>query len=873
MGAQLAANYDNIQQTFQFEFWNIHSASHRTTNENVSLWIIDNERFAKKFTTRNERDEYFELCLQSIQNIRKLRHPRILKILEVNEKKPDIAFASEPIAASLTTKFQKMHAMDAAYVSLQLAEALGFLNQDARLAHLGLTPRSVMLTSDMGVKLIDFQWSAPINSQGLVSIPDRLFSSRTLSEYAYKPPELLSKKEVTSQADIFIFGLFMYYAFTGEPLCDGKTPQDILNGLPTRICNIYNVPNDFKQLIQSCLSIEPSTRPSFLQILQSQAFQSMQLKALRYIDMILTKDPQDKFKFYKGLSTKIEDFSPTLTKIKILPVFINEIKLDVRFAPILLGPIFQIVQPFTQEEFMNLVWKQISFLTTIVNPPEVSIALLKNIKTIMAKIDKHIHKDHIYPIIFSALQSPDPRIHRECLSDISLIIEEMNENSIRTQILPRVLDLATNSTDSNIAASSILCVKQCLGKIDNDTFATEMLPRFTQIWQKARNATVAIAIVDTIEILRASKDIMMTRAIPIAAEIAGSHSIEGDIKMRLCDWMISTIRAFKDQRPATNYSVTKASFDADNPFGSSAPAQPSSIQASRPIENTFSMDSSKSSMNANDIFGSSSMGAPSKPSVSQANDVFGGNSGAQLNAGDIFGSSNPNPSQSSRTTSNTSSSSKPSQPNINIDVFGTGMGSNNSTRGSQSSGMNAADIFGSSQQQSQQRNNNPSTMDIFGPSQSKPQPQQQRQQSTNVYNSPDIDIFGPPTHKNNQPPPPSNGLPLQSNFGMGRPQPQQNMNMGQNMGMNQQQQQQQRYGNSSMGGYGGMDSMSFSAQNMPQQHGYGGMGQPMPQGGYGGQNNGFGDSIQWTGGSQNTFGGRNPNQGNNNNNDLLGYLF
>ncbi len=207
----------------------------------------------------------------------------------------------------------------------------------------------------------------------------------------------------------------------------------------------------------------------------------------------------------------------------------------------------------------------------------------------MNKIDKAVHKDFIYPIVFTALQSPDPRIHRECLPQLHFIIDEMNETGIRGQILPRVLDLASNSSDMKIASNAIYIVRECLSKIDNDAFATDNLPRLAQIWQKAKNAQVGFAIVETIEILKASNDIMMTKAIPIASEILGSHSIEGDVKNRLCDWMISVIRKFKEQIPGDNYSVTKASSDADNPFSqvTTSSTTQSDSQTSQTTQNTI----------------------------------------------------------------------------------------------------------------------------------------------------------------------------------------------------------------------------------------------------------------------------------------------
>lgn len=852
MGAQLTTNYSNIKQTFTYDIWKIHSATHKTTNESVSLWIIDTDRFSKTYTTRQEKDQYFDLCLQSIQNIRKLRHPRILKILEVNEKKPDIAFASEPVTSCINALSEKMHPMDASYISLQVAEVLGFLNQDARLAHLGLSPGAVVLNEEMMVKLIHFQWASPISQEDLVSVPDKLYSAKVFTEYRFKPPEVLSKKEVRSSADVFIYGLFMYSLFAGESLFQGNQLSEIVNEMPTRLCNIYNVPSDVKNLLQNCLSLEPTSRPSFLEILQNPAFQSMQLKSLRYLDMILTKDPSDKFKFYKGLATKIDDFSPNLSKIKILPILIKECKNDVRFAPILLGPILKISAHFSNPEFMRTVWTPLSFLTNVTSPPEVSISLLKNIKDIMNKIDKAVHKDFIYPIVFTALQSPDPRIHRECLPQLHFIIDEMNETGIRGQILPRVLDLASNSSDMKIASNAIYIVRECLSKIDNDAFATDNLPRLAQIWQKAKNAQVGFAIVETIEILKASNDIMMTKAIPIASEILGSHSIEGDVKNRLCDWMISVIRKFKEQIPGDNYSVTKASSDADNPFSqvTTSSTTQSDSQTSQTTQNT-TQQKPKQPYNQ-DMFSASDIFGPSKSNTNSQSSNIGNQKNQNFSAVDVFGSST---SQSKQGNIDVFGSSSSQSKQGNIDVFGS------------SSKQGSIDVFNQPQKPAQKSGMD--AMDIFGPPSSSTTNSSFNQPKPSPFQvAAGVDIFGSPS-SSQQPSQIGGNNPFksqnQSNSNVFRSNNDMGFNSGQGRGYN---------GggfNGSSGGYTGNS------------------------GGFMGGSGGYTGGNQWNGGNQNLFGQQNNNQmgnnfygqqnnnfgqqqnnrpgQNNNNNDLIGSLF
>lgn len=748
MGGQLSANYDNIHPTFQFGIWKVHSAIHKTTNESVSLWLVDQEKLTKTYTNRSDREQFLDLTLVSLQTMRKLRHPKILKILEVNDKKPDIAFASEPVSSSVSSQVSQMHPMDAAYISFQVAEALSFLNQDARLSHLGLCPNAVVLNDDLVVKLIQFQWSSPIQSNGEIKVPSNLLNSRVMAELKYKPPEILGNKPSTCQVDIFIFGLFLYTLLTGEPLNTGNTAQEILSAMPTRVCAIYNVPEDFKQLIAECLSMEPSVRPNFSRIMQSSAFQSMQLKALRYIDLILTKEPQDKFKFYKGLATKISDFSPNLSKVKILPALIQECKGDVRFAPVLVCPIFKIIESFSNDQFMK-IWSQISFLTTITDPPEVLISILKNLPLLLTKFDQKNHKDYIYPIIYTSLQSPHPKIHKECLLQMPAVLNEMNENNIRTLLLPKLTDLSMNSKDSSIIAAAISCISNCLPKIDNDTFATETLPKITQTWQRARMGNVGEAIVEIIERLVASNDVIMTKAIPLAAEIAGSQTLDKAVMARLCDWMISAINRFKSGKSNNQFSSSTTGFtaslntnstnvDPDNPFSAQpaaaahAPTQPS-YQPPKQTQTTYAAPKPPVNIEtSSDIWGTS----PSAPQASNAYKPPPAQPSQQVNLSstDIWGSSpsttnNYKPPVQSSTPSNQykPTNTMPQQNTPIGNIFGNSQSFGAQPKPSQNTDIfrggnfsstqmtnNSNDIFDFSTPQQQYQQPNPSTNQGFG---------------------------------------------------------------------------------------------------------------------------------------------------------------
>ena len=625
MGTQISANYDNVQVITTADLWTIHSATSHVSKEKVCLWVIDVQKLKERYKKKAVRFRYLDVIISSLQQMRKYRHPRILKILEIAEKKPEIGFSSEPFDKSISSQISDLHPMDVAYISYQVAEVLAFLGNEARIVHLGISPPAILLDDQLSIKLTHFEWCSPIDSQGKVT-PSQTYDQfyDEFSDNYAKAPEMLKKgSNITYEADIFLFGMFVYEAFTGHKFYDSDDPDTILTTIATKHAQIKGeskIPADFLPLLDACLNPDPTERPSITAVLQHPAYQSMQLKSLRYIDIMLTKNPSDKFAFYKGLSKKIDEFSPSIQRIKLLPTFVNECIADVRFAPILLGAIFQISVNFTTDEFMELIWRKLSVLSTVVSPPEVSIGLLRNLWILLEKVDKRLHKDYVYPIIFSALNAQEPRIHNEVLKHIDKVIAEMNEETLRSLILPRLFDLAMNSSNLSVSSASILCISKSIKRMDNESFCAEFIPKFLQIWRKYSNPTIAEPILDVFFNLNVSLDVAMLRSLPLACEITANNSIDGEIRAKYCNYIIRVAQDFRDKgenqrnfNDQENAEGNKESdsnqtlSDNDNPFAIKKPSyKPSStisttVNASKPSSslnespNPFATDDDNSS--------------------------------------------------------------------------------------------------------------------------------------------------------------------------------------------------------------------------------------------------------------------------------------
>jgi len=589
MGPGLSSNYDQINPVFNVSFWKVHSAVHKATADKVSLWMIDSALLNEKIPNKTDQEKYLTGFLSGIQKLKKFRHPNLLKIIEVQEKITDLAFSSEPVSSSLVSLIGNFDNTDATYIGYQLAEAMNFLHKNAKTAHLGLSPEAVFLDESLNIKLFNFNWTSSIASNNSVQAPFSQYTSEaSLPPVCYSSPEMVSNKSIDFHTDVFSFALIFVHCVTGKPLLNYNSHRDYDVGR-NPISSVSGISPNIYSLLSECLQVNPQSRPDFAQIVSNDAFQSVNLKVLRYLDLIIAKDPKDKFGFFKGLSKAVGSFSPLLCKGKILPVLIEECKNDVRFAPVLLGSIFLASGSFSVNEFTNIVFKKISFLVSITDPPQVSIALIQHLPLILEKTDTKLHNDCVYPIIFHALQSTDSGLQKECLKKLPLVVEKIHESAIQTSLLPKLAEVAINSSEPSMVASSISCVAICLNKADNESFLRSILPKVYEAWKKHQSAPVAAAMLEVIETVKATNKTMMSRAIPVAADITSNPVAEPYVQKRLCNWMIRTINGYKESgkldqvddpqpvaKPITNSgNEFKMEMDDFKQFDISIPEKPS----------------------------------------------------------------------------------------------------------------------------------------------------------------------------------------------------------------------------------------------------------------------------------------------------------
>ncbi|OHT16574.1 TKL family protein kinase [Tritrichomonas foetus] len=545
IGAGLSSNYIQEKVDFTVGCWKVVDAVHKTTKQRVSLWLIDHEFLDKRFPNKADQTSYINGYMTCIKNSRKLVHPHLLKIHDIQLDPYYFEFTSEHVTSCLKNHVGKLDSNDASYIAFQIIDALSFLHNTSKKVHYGVSTSSIFLDDNYNAKLFNFNWLSDIDSDNTSKPPFSSYDiTPTYPNIKYSAPEVVLSKSCQVQTDIFSFAAVFCELLTGKQLLECTT-KETYKPEENPINKIQGMTTTFYQLLSNCLQPSASLRPVSTDLLREPAFNTVPIKILRYLDMIVLKDPKDKFEFFKALPKAIGGFSQNLLRCKIIPILVEECHINVRFAPILLPTIFQAGKYFPIDEFTEHVFNKVSFLIPVLEPPQVLIAFLQSIDMILESTDPSIHDEKVYPIFYSALKSDKDILQKEVLKKLPAVIPKIALNGIQKEILPLLLKLCTKTNDIKIISSAFECVKICLNKVDHNQFMKYLLPKIYDIWMSKQEPLLVPPLSDLLMSLKGNEVSTMAFAIPLCTELVSNSVCHPYYQKQLCSYMLASVTKYK----------------------------------------------------------------------------------------------------------------------------------------------------------------------------------------------------------------------------------------------------------------------------------------------------------------------------------------
>ncbi len=192
---------------------------------------------------------------------RALRHPRIVRLLEVSAHRDRPYLVLELIEGvslgRLVANGGALDPMRAVRIALSIADALAHAHAHG-IVHADLSPGNVLVDRARRAHLADLGLAREIGSAGR--------ASGFAGTASYAAPEQCVGAEVSPRTDVYGLGAVLYFALAGRPPFLGasmsETAHAVVHGLPEPLRRLApDVSSELQDLILECLEKDPRARP------------------------------------------------------------------------------------------------------------------------------------------------------------------------------------------------------------------------------------------------------------------------------------------------------------------------------------------------------------------------------------------------------------------------------------------------------------------------------------------------------------------------------------------------------------------------------------------------------------------------------------
>ena len=252
------------------EVWLVH---HKDLDRDFAMKIIK-----KRKNRSNDEKE----ILNEIEILKKLDHPKILKVIDfysttkkyyiITEYCPEGELFNEII------KVGKFDEGQAAFIINQILKAVTYCHK-MNIIHRDIKPENIMITNRekngcLQVKLIDFG-TAKIFEKGVQE-------NKYVGSSYYMAPEVI-KRKYDEKCDLWSIGVILYILLTGRPPFDGNDDEEILENVKKGVYDKWAYPFPLlsahaKDLIFKLLQYDPKKRLSAEEAIEHPWFKTAEFK-------------------------------------------------------------------------------------------------------------------------------------------------------------------------------------------------------------------------------------------------------------------------------------------------------------------------------------------------------------------------------------------------------------------------------------------------------------------------------------------------------------------------------------------------------------------------------------------------------------------
>ncbi|XP_040347050.1 SCY1-like protein 2 isoform X3 [Herpailurus yagouaroundi] len=496
--------------------WKIFNGTKKSTKQEVAVFVFDKKLIDKyqKF----EKDQIIDSLKRGVQQLTRLRHPRLLTVQHPLEESRDcLAFCTEPVFASLANvlgnwenlpspvspdiKDYNLYDVETKYGLLQVSEGLSFLHSSVKMVHGNITPENIILNKSGAWKIMGFDFcvSSSNPSEQEPKFPckewDPNLPSLCLPNPEYLAPEYILSVSCETASDMYSLGTVMYAVFNkGKPIFE-VNKQDIYKSFSRQLdqlsrlgsSSLSNIPEEVREHVKLLLNVTPTVRPDADQMTKIPFFDDVGAVTLQYFDTLFQRDNLQKSQFFKGLPKVLPKLPKRVIVQRILPCLTSEF-VNPDMVPFVLPNVLLIAEECTKEEYVKLILPELGPVFKQQEPIQASnmilLIFLQKMDLLLTKTPPDEIKNSVLPMVYRALEAPSIQIQELCLNIIPTFANLIDYPSMKNALIPRIKNACLQTSSLAVRVNSLVCLGKILEYLDKWFVLDDILPFLQQIPSK-----------------------------------------------------------------------------------------------------------------------------------------------------------------------------------------------------------------------------------------------------------------------------------------------------------------------------------------------------------------------------------------------------
>ncbi|XP_060832867.1 SCY1-like protein 2 isoform X1 [Bombus pascuorum] len=537
--------------------WRIYDGYTKTDRKEVSIFFFD-KRSVDKLHKPKRKETVTEILRNGARQMERFSHPKILQAFKVEECADSLAFATEPVLASLANvlAYQEQQAnnvgqsssnvtkqtssvaghratyakeyelldIEIKYGLLQITEALLFLHGTCKVLHRNVCPASIIITKRGTWKLSGLEFIEKVNEVPM--IPLQPWTNRmpkmTQPNLDYIAPEVQQKKVGGFYSDMYSFGMTICAIFNqGRPLIQGNHSCSEylkqLENLKEQVEVILPlVPLPLREAVSRLLHVDPEKRPTIQVLSMIKYFQDPPVYALQFLDVSKMKDVLQKEHFYTTTLKGILPYIPRKLWYQHIWTYLQTELESQEVQSAVLQPVLYIVQNSTQEEYDQIVFPSLRSLFSNRKSIQGTVTLLENLHLILMKTSREYIEGEVLPMLYTSFENSTTQVQTAAFVAVSNVTDYIDDESVRNIVLPKLLQaFEKNLIDSRVLMNVIPCI---LNRLEKQKIIDCILPLLFNV--KLQEPEIIVRVVQIYRLMLTDKKYglsvswMATRAMP-----------------------------------------------------------------------------------------------------------------------------------------------------------------------------------------------------------------------------------------------------------------------------------------------------------------------------------------------------------------------